>query len=307
MAWMDSRALEYRRKLFTRPDAYRFAAPGTPEAKMPGWLDPSATRVRLKEAQEEEAAAAFAIELAELRASHERAREMLAEVKYELAWRRLCRKYGYNPNQPRVPGGNPDGGQWTNDEQWVGQRNGPAALSGAAPNNDSTARVRYAALATGGSSSVRDDSSGNVRLAAMSWDEQVKKTFGQKDLFTEVGAGRGGGGGIPELPFFRGNGPTAGVLRTQKGDTQIVSGSGGPASKMPQGSPGYDRYTRTHAEGHATAIMEKQGVMEGTLFLNNSPCPKCKRNLRYMLRPGARLDVHVVPTGARFRFYGVER
>jgi len=51
MAWIHPAAVEHRRKLFTRADAYRFAAPGTPEAKMPGWLDPSATRVRLKEAQ----------------------------------------------------------------------------------------------------------------------------------------------------------------------------------------------------------------------------------------------------------------
>jgi hypothetical protein len=25
----------------------------------------------------------------------------------------MCRKYGYNSSQPRVPAGNPDGGQWT--------------------------------------------------------------------------------------------------------------------------------------------------------------------------------------------------
>jgi hypothetical protein len=85
MAWIDPRYEAVRRAYWTRHDAWRFAAPGTPEAKMPGWLDPSATRVRLQEAQEEEAAAAFAAEMAELRASHERAREMLAEVKYELA------------------------------------------------------------------------------------------------------------------------------------------------------------------------------------------------------------------------------
>jgi hypothetical protein len=36
---------------------------------------------------------------------------MLAELKYEFAWRRLIRKY--SPDQPRVPAGNPDGGQWT--------------------------------------------------------------------------------------------------------------------------------------------------------------------------------------------------
>ena len=57
MSTIHPAALAARRKYWTRPDAYRFAPPGTPEAKMPGWLDPSATRVRLKEAQEEEARA----------------------------------------------------------------------------------------------------------------------------------------------------------------------------------------------------------------------------------------------------------
>ena len=57
MSYMHPAALAARRKYWTRHDAWRFAAPGTPEAKMPGWLDPSATRVRLKEAQEEEARA----------------------------------------------------------------------------------------------------------------------------------------------------------------------------------------------------------------------------------------------------------
>jgi len=110
---MHPDALAARRRYWTRPDAYRFAPPGTPEAQMPGWLDPSATRVRLKEAQEEEARAEFEAELAELRASHERAKELLAEVKYELAWRRFLRKY--RPDQPRVAAGNPDGGQWTKE------------------------------------------------------------------------------------------------------------------------------------------------------------------------------------------------
>jgi hypothetical protein len=49
--------LEHPRNRYLRDDAYRFTAPGTPEAKMPGWLDSSATRVRLKEAPEEEAGA----------------------------------------------------------------------------------------------------------------------------------------------------------------------------------------------------------------------------------------------------------
>jgi hypothetical protein len=108
MSYMHPAALAARRKYWTRPDAYRFAAPGTPEAKMPGWLDPSATRVRLREAQEEEARAAFAAEVKALQAQQDRLCEMLAEIKYELAWRRMCRKYGYNPAQPRD-----ELGRWT--------------------------------------------------------------------------------------------------------------------------------------------------------------------------------------------------
>ena len=104
MAYIHPAAVAHRRDLRTRHDAWRF----TPQGKMPGWLDPSATRVRLKEAQEEEARAALQAQVTELRASHERARELLAEIKYELAWRRLCRKYGYDPDQPRD-----ELGRWT--------------------------------------------------------------------------------------------------------------------------------------------------------------------------------------------------
>src|SRR5947208_1634285 len=110
MTYFHPAWLEHQRKRFTRADAYRFAAPGTPEAKPPGWLDPSATRVRLKEAQEEEARAqeaaeqeALEREVAALRASHERARIMLADVKFELALRALGRKY--SESQPRLPKG----------------------------------------------------------------------------------------------------------------------------------------------------------------------------------------------------------
>src|SRR3954470_21074910 len=94
---LSSRRGEHRRKLYERQDAWRFAPHGTPEAKMPGWLDPSATRVRLKEAQEEEARAAFAAEVKALQAEQDRLCEMFAEIKYEFAWRKLLRKY--SPNQ----------------------------------------------------------------------------------------------------------------------------------------------------------------------------------------------------------------
>jgi hypothetical protein len=109
---------EHLRKCSTRPDAYRWARPGTPEARLPGWLDPWVTRVRMKEAAEDEARACAAAEEEEferdveaLRAANARVRIMLADVKFELALRALGRKY--SPNQPRVPAGSREGGQWT--------------------------------------------------------------------------------------------------------------------------------------------------------------------------------------------------
>jgi len=40
MAWIAPRYEAHQRKRWLRPDAYRFAAPGTPEARMPGYLHP---------------------------------------------------------------------------------------------------------------------------------------------------------------------------------------------------------------------------------------------------------------------------
>jgi hypothetical protein len=47
-------------------------------------------------------------------------RAEIAAPRCELMWAEFCRKYGYNPNQPRVPAGNADGGQWTNGGSTVG-------------------------------------------------------------------------------------------------------------------------------------------------------------------------------------------
>src|SRR3954468_102177 len=76
-----------------------FDALCTPEAKMPGWLDPSATRVRLKEAQEEEA------RQHELAAQEEFERELLPlrwEVKQlKLEHELWLLEEKYSPDQPR--------------------------------------------------------------------------------------------------------------------------------------------------------------------------------------------------------------
>jgi hypothetical protein len=108
MAWIHPLAVEHRRKLYTRQDAWRLAPPGTPEAKMPGWLDPSMTRVRWREAQEAEARVAFEAEVKAAQAEQDRLCTMFAEIEYEFAWRKLCRKYGFDPDQPRD-----ELGRWT--------------------------------------------------------------------------------------------------------------------------------------------------------------------------------------------------
>ena len=121
----------------------------------------------------------------------------------------------------------------------------------------------------------------------------MKQIFGQRDLFTEVGAGRGGGGGAPSLPSFKKGGPTAGVLRIPGKDIELVSGTQGPASKMPWRGSGFDILNRTHLEGHAAAIMRSENIGEATLYMNNpnGSCSRCVRGLPLMLSPNAMLRV----------------
>ena len=111
MTYFHAAWLEHQRKRFTRADAYRFAPSGTPEAKPPGWLDPSETRVRLKEAQEAEARAQAAAEQEEFERDLLELRWLVKSLRTDLLLRDLRHKY--SPNQPRAPSGTPDGGQWT--------------------------------------------------------------------------------------------------------------------------------------------------------------------------------------------------
>ena len=107
MSYIHPAALEGLRKRWERADAYRFAAPGTPEAKMPGYLHPWAEVARAEEAK----AAAERVEQESLRADLEHLHRLVKDLKIDLALRRLRHKY--SPDQPRVPAGNSDGGQWT--------------------------------------------------------------------------------------------------------------------------------------------------------------------------------------------------
>src|SRR3954452_19994720 len=85
-----------------------FDALSNPETKMPGWLDPSATRVRLKEAQEEEA------RQHELAAQEEFERELL-QLRWEVKKLKLEHELWlleekYSPDQRRD-----DHGRWTSE------------------------------------------------------------------------------------------------------------------------------------------------------------------------------------------------
>lgn len=100
---------------FIRHDAHRFFTPaGLEEQKRAAETERAAQRA----AEEIDVAA-----LEALRADHERVRIELAEVKFALALRRICRKY--SPDQSRVPAGSADGGQWTSGNGG-GAGSGPA-------------------------------------------------------------------------------------------------------------------------------------------------------------------------------------
>ena len=198
----------------------------------------------------------------------------------------------YNPNQPRVPAGRHDGGQWTDgkDRQLWKLRSVFASL---------------APSLQGARPPVRPQLPGAVDLAAMPWPERRDLIFGQKDLL-EIGGGSGGS--APWLPLFKQwlkRKPTSGILQVLgKADIPFVSGTGGPTYLMPKGSPGFNRVTKTHVEGHAAALMRTLGINRGTLYINNPKiCASCDKLLPRMLAPGTTLKV-VRPDGAAKTFTG---
>jgi hypothetical protein len=111
MSYIHPALAEHLRRRWERADAYRFAAPGTPEAKMPGTLHPWAEVARQEQAAADEAKARALAEQHEFEREVLRLRHDFAKLKLEYELRRFQQKY--SPDQPRVPAGNPDGGQWT--------------------------------------------------------------------------------------------------------------------------------------------------------------------------------------------------
>lgn len=101
-----------------------------------GVLEAKSFAARLIDEQRAEEEARIAAEHAALQDDLIYLRRELAEVKFELTLRRIERKY--DPNQPRVPKGNPDGGKWTTDGASDAGKDGggsvdPIVLSDAVP------------------------------------------------------------------------------------------------------------------------------------------------------------------------------
>jgi hypothetical protein len=166
--------LEYRRKYFIRPngnlkprtnahlsirhDAYRFMPPGSPryvgkDVVRYFWPD-ARSQLPAQEWSEADRAELQAIksELADLIAIGRAWAELqaikreLAEIRFEIKFRRLLRdlKAGFNPNQPRVPAGSREGGQWMSGDGG-NARNDSRVLSDATPDNTWKPGAQYAA------------------------------------------------------------------------------------------------------------------------------------------------------------------
>jgi hypothetical protein len=221
MSYVNPIWLEGQRRRWLRNDAHLWVRHDAHRFAPPGSAEANPGAVRtgtIKSVALEDGVASVAEQEA-LRADLEHLHWLVKDFRIDLAIRRLRCKYGYNPDQPRD-----DRGRWTDN---------------------------------GGSPDLGGQSLGKVRLAAMTWQERRRLIFGQGDLFG--GRGEGGGGGLansPSFPPFKAGGPTAGVLQSSaKADVQFVSGTGGPASLVPNGTPGFDRLTRTHVEGQAAAYI----------------------------------------------------
>lgn len=121
------RVLRHDWQRYVRPDAERWLSPEAGRALWPE-LDQQETAHKQQDAFEDRALVA-ALENERVRLA--RLRIDLADLKAELKFRRLLRGLKYSPDQPRVPAGNPDGGQWTSDAGTDSADSQPTDISGA--------------------------------------------------------------------------------------------------------------------------------------------------------------------------------
>jgi hypothetical protein len=137
MSWIASEWVEYQRRRFARPDAHRYVRPDAYRWQRPDQVDENAPSY-LRRFRAEEMRAAESDRDAAARADAELQERRLALARLRLDWELLKfalggRKAGFNPDQPRVPAGNPDGGQWTSEGAGAGER---VRVAGPLPRNE---------------------------------------------------------------------------------------------------------------------------------------------------------------------------
>jgi hypothetical protein len=118
--------VEYQRKRWLRHDWQRWMRPDADRWMRPGWdshLHPQSNE------RKENSDAALSAEIAAERELLAGLRAELATISAEFKFRRFLCDLKYSPDQPRVPAGNPDGGQWTNGGDGEQEANGNAIAS----------------------------------------------------------------------------------------------------------------------------------------------------------------------------------
>ena len=116
-AWIAHQRARWLRPdahLFVRPDAHRFIPPGAPrltgkDAVRDFWPDAAVDQHAQAGNHKHDAS------LAAARAALARLKCQVVALAFEFKFRRFLREKAYNPDQPRVSAGNPDGGQWTSE------------------------------------------------------------------------------------------------------------------------------------------------------------------------------------------------
>jgi RHS repeat-associated protein len=156
----------------------------------------------------------------------------------------------------------------------------------------------------------RIDAAGEGEIAAL--DEAfvvygfIEAIMAARDTLDQVRSSPSPASRLPERPNDKGK--TTGILVADGQEYgPIVSGKSGPAADIPRGTPGFNGVTKTHVEGHASAIMRQTGAINGTLYINNQPClgPRgCDSMLPRMLPEDATLRV-VGPNGFDKTYTGI--
>lgn len=113
MSYVNPIWLEGRRRYWERHDWQRFIRHDAHRFLTPAAIAEEKRAAEAEKATRHEAEAATAAEHEAFYAEHLELRRQLADVKFEFAFRRIFRKY--RSDQPRVPKGDPEGGQWTKE------------------------------------------------------------------------------------------------------------------------------------------------------------------------------------------------